>query len=438
MARALPAITAPYHAHQATDSRDKIGFWLSVLLVCLLPIERMLIPLNLKPADLTLVLLTVYGLLKALRVRQRLVFPLLVPFWLILISSLIATLAGFAHFENVVVVVQEIYLFIWFIVLVNLLKTFPLYDLDWLMKIWSLVACLEAATTLMGMMRIGPSMFYTKPTYDEVRVATDFVRGVGTYANSNAAAVYLSVSFFVLLATSWPLWLRSILGIWIYAGMFGTGSNGALISTLVGLMALAIVHSSMKSHRGILLWGALVSIGLGSVASVLLLLGVSPSLLSNFGFDVSGDLFFHTAGRFSHSLESRLSIARWAWNIYSHNPLGIGPNSFSTIEGSLHNDYAAFLFERGPLGLIGWVWMIGAMLVMSLRTANKLIDRFQSWQVLALGAAVLACAINAFTHEISHMRQVWLLMVLLFALSYALLSLQEARPPNSNRLDRIG
>lgn len=437
MARALPAITTRYHADQATDGRDEIGFWLSVLLVCLLPIERMLIPLNLKPADLTLILLTAYGLLKALQTRQRLVFPLLLPLWLILISSLIATLVGFAHFENIVVIVQEIYLFTWFIVLVNLLKTFPLSDLDWLMKIWSLIACLEATTTVMGMMRIGPSMFYTKPTLDELRVATDFVRGVGTFTNSNAAAVYLSVSFFVLLATSWPLWLRSILGIWIYAGLFGTGSNGALITTFIGLMALAIVHSSMKNHRGILLWGALIGIGVGSAATVLLIFGVSPSLLSNFGFDMGGDLFFQTVGRFSHSLEGRLTIAGWAWSIYSHNPLGIGPNSFSTIEGSLHNDYAAFLFERGPLGLIGWVWMIGATILMPLRVANKLIDSYQRWQVLALGAGVLACAVNAFTHEISHMRQVWLLMVLLFALSYALLAHQEARSPNRNRLDRI-
>jgi hypothetical protein len=422
VARALPASTNPYRTDQAVESRDEIAFWPLVLLLVLLPIERMLIPFNLKPADLMLVLLMGYGLLKAWQARQQLVFPLLLPIWLILVSSLIATLVGFVRFENLIATVQEIYLFTWFIALVNLLRTLALTDLDRLMKIWSLVACLEATTTFMGMLRIGPSMFYTKPSYDEMQATTDLVRGVGTFVNSNAAAVYLSVSFFVLLATSWPLWLRSGLGIWIFAGLFGTGSNGALLSTLIGLMVAVMVHSIINNRRNILLWGSLIGMGLGTVAVVLLLFGVSSSLLSRFRFDISNDLLFQTVGRFSHSLKSRLTIAQWAWRIYSQNPWGIGPNSFSTLAGSLHNDYAAFLFERGPLGLIGWVWMIGATLVMSLRTAIKLIDRFQSWQVLALGAGFLACAINAFTHEISHMRQVWLLMVFLFALGYALLS----------------
>jgi hypothetical protein len=426
--QALPALVTRNQAIQASESRDHTGFWLSVLLLCLLPIEGMRFPFNLKPSDLALVLLTLYGLAKALQMRQRLAFPLLPPMWLILISSLVATLVGLARLDSIVAIVQEIYLFTWFILLTNVLKTFPPSDLDRLMKIWSVIACVEAVTTVMGMLRIGPGMFYTRPDRD-LRITTDFVRAVGTFDNSNAAAMYLSVSFFALLATSWPFWLRSVLGLWIFAGLFSTGSNGALMSTLVGLMALVLIHSSTKNRRETLLWGAFVGIGAGIVAAILLLSGVSPSLLSEFGFDTRDPLFFQTVGRFSHSLESRLAIIGWASQFYYYHPLGMGPNSYSTIAGSLHNDYAAFLFERGPLGLIGWLWLMGATLLTSLQVARNLLNNYHRWQMLALGAGFLACTVNALSHEISHMRQVWVLMVFLFALGYAYLAQQETCSP---------
>lgn len=417
-----------YRTNQASESRDQIGFWLSVLLLCLLPIEHWRFPLNLKPADLALVLLTSYGLLKAWHTHQRLDFPLLLPMCLILFSSSVATLVGFARLESIIAIAQEIYIFVWFVALANVLKAFPLSDLGRLMKIWSVIACLESVTTLMGMLRVGPSMFYERPTFDYDQVTTEFIRAVGTYDNSNAVAVYLSVSFFVLLATSWPMWLRSVLGVWLFAGMFGTGSNGALITTFGGLVLLVGVYPALQNRRDIKLLIAVIGIGVGIVAAVLLILSLLPSLLSGFGFNTSSPLLFQTLGRFSHSLTSRVDILAWAWEAYRRHPWGTGPNTFAS---GLHNDYAAFLFERGPVGLIGWLWMIGATLLTSLRAANQLVNKHQRWQVLLLGAGFLACAVNAFSHEISHMRQVWILMAFLFALCYANLSRQATRSLDS-------
>jgi hypothetical protein len=389
-----------------------------------------MLPFGLTIADVVLVLLTLYSLGRAWHTRQRLDFPLLLPMWLILFSSSVATLVGFAHPNSIVAIAQEIYIFAWFIALTNILKTLPLSDLDRLMKVWSVVACLEAVTTVMGMLRIGPSMFYTKPHRDPGTTA-EFVRAVGTYVNSNAAAVYLSVSFFVVLATSWPAWLRFVLAAWLFAGMFGTGSNGALLSTFGSLVALAVIHSTVRKRRDIRLLGAIIGIGTGIVAAVVLILGLAPSLLSGFGLDTSAPALFQTLGRISHSLMSRFDIIGWAWETYIRHPLGTGPNSFALLGGSLHNDYAAFWFERGPLGIIGWLWTIGAALLMSLQVANQLINRHQRWQVLALGAGFLACAMNAFSHEVSHMRQVWMLLVFLFALCYARLAQQARCSPDS-------
>ena len=296
-ARSISPLVRRYRTERASESRDQIGFGLSVLLLCLLPIEHWRFPLNLKPADLVLVLLTLYGLLKAWHTHQRLDFPLLLPMWLILFSSSVATLVGLAQLSSVIAIMQEIYIFVWLVALVNVLKTFPLPDLDRLMKIWSVIACLESVTTLMGMLRVGPSMFYERPTFDYAQVTTEFIRATGTYDNSNAVAAYLSVSFFVLLATSWPTWLRSVLGVWLFAGMFGTGSNGALITTFGGFVLLVGVYPTLQNRRDIKLLIAVIGIGVGIVAGVLFTLGLLSSLLSGFGLDTGAPLLFQTLGR---------------------------------------------------------------------------------------------------------------------------------------------
>lgn len=431
MKQAALRLVAPYSKSQESEGMDQIGLGLSVLTLCLLPIERVVLPFGLRPADFALVLLILYGLGKVWRTNERLDFPLLIPMWLILLSSLVATLAGFAHSASIVAIVQEIYIFVWFIVLVNILKTSPASNLDRLMKIWSVIACLEAATTVMGMLRIGPSMFYTLSHSDQT-ITTGLVRSIGTYINSNAAAVYLSVSFFILLATSWPIWLRSVLGAWLLAGMFGTGSNGALISTLGGLVVLVIVHSITTSRRETMLWGTIIGMGAALAVVAVLTPGLLSSLLSGPGASESEHLLYLTMGRFSRSLGDRLELIKWAWQIYSRHPWGVGPNAFSTLRASLHNDYVAFLFERGPIGAIGWMLMVGATLLTPLQVANRLINKHQRWQVLALGAGFLACAVNAFSHEVSHMRQMWMLMAFLFALGYANLT-QQAKCPRQYR-----
>jgi hypothetical protein len=398
--------------------------------------ERFLLPAGLKVADAALVLLTLYGLGRAWRTRQRLVFPLLVPMWLILVASLCATLVGMAPLESFMAIVQEIYLFTWFIVLANTLGIVSVSERDRLMKIWSVVALAEATTTMMGMLRIGPSMFYTLP-FGEMTISTTFSRGIGTYANANAAAIYLSVSFFVLLATSWPIWIRCVLGLWIFGGMFATGSIGGLLSTLIGLGVLVMVLSIIQNRRTVILWGAILGMGVGLIAVILPLMSLLSSLLSNVVPGTSDHLLALTVGRSSRSLAGRLEILGYGWQFYRLHPLGTGPNVYFSLRGSLHNDYTAFLFERGPLGLVGWLWLVGAALLVPLQIARQLMDRHQRWQVLALDAGLLACFINAFSHEVSHMRQVWVLMVFLFAACYTYLT-RPASPcaslePNQER-----
>jgi hypothetical protein len=412
----------PANPAMATESWarpvPRMAFWLSILLVCLLPIQRFMLPFGFSLADVVLVLLIVFTAVWMWLTEQPLAFPLLLPMWLILTSSVIATLVGIRHVDSVVAVAQELYLFASFLALANLWRVLSRRDLDRLMKVWVIVAGLETLLALAGMFKVGPSVLYTKPSQTP-EAAYEIVRAVGTHANANAAAVYLSVSYFVALATSWPLRVRVLAAAWLFCGLYATGSNGALLSTAFGTAVALLAFAILTNWRRLILFGGLACCLIILALTIVLFGGQIMTLIPHRLLASSDPLLFQTVGRFGHSLENRVAIIGWAWELYRHYPWGIGPNGFSTIQGSLHNDYMAFWFERGPLGLIGWLWLIVEVLTRPFTNLHLIAPTHRQWQLIALGAGFLATAVNAFSHEVSHMRQVWFLVALLFALSLA-------------------
>ncbi|MBN1872943.1 MAG: O-antigen ligase family protein [Anaerolineae bacterium] len=415
--------TPLYNKVKDVIERDQIAFWLCALVLGLLPIDRMILPFNLKIVDGVVVILIAYGITKVWLTHQYLLFPLIVPGWLILLSGLFATLVGFTYLDSLIAIAQEIYLFVWFIILTNLLKTFSMADIDRLMKIWSIFAVAEATATFMGMLRIGPRMFYTSffyadPSRERVISASGFTRGVGSYINPNAAAVYIFVGLFVLWATSWPIWLRLGLGTWMLVGIFSTGSMGGLVSTFASAIIVLIVAALMYNQRMGLIGGIAISAGISLLIMLLLLYTLWPAWISDIA-DSKARLLALNIGRLAVSFSSRISTIKNAWPVYIHYPLGTGPNSFGQFQVSLHNDYVAFFFERGPIGFIGWMSIVSIGLLTPLEGIRKSHTAYQRQQMLALGAGFLACVLNAFVHEVSHFRQLWMLLAFLFALSPA-------------------
>ena len=178
-----------------------------LLMIVVLPYERLVGPASLRLVDAVIVLLVLYTAVSSWRSRQRLVFPLLLPMWLIIMSSLVASLLGFAYMTNFMAILQEVYLWILLVVVTNLLLRHNAIERDRLLKLWALVACVIALTTIMGMLHIGPSMFYEIPQRTRYQFE-GFDRGVGTYINPNAAAAYLSSSFFIAIGAPLPKWVR--------------------------------------------------------------------------------------------------------------------------------------------------------------------------------------------------------------------------------------
>jgi O-antigen ligase len=90
---------------------------------------------------------------------------------------------------------------------------------------------------------------------------------------------------------------------------------------------------------------------------------------------------------------------------------------------SLHNDYLAFLIERGIFGLAGLVLLYGALF----RRAAWALDagRRQGIGAAALGAGVVATAADGFFHEVFHYRHA----IVLFALLWVAADLVTAEEP---------
>jgi O-antigen ligase len=425
MNQATLPIGIAYNARKTALRKNQITFLLVAFVLFLLPIERFTFPLSLKVVDFALILLIAYGLDRFFRERQRLHVPLAFPAWLILITSLIATLTGLFSMNSIIAMMQEVYLFLWFVVLVNLLITLPPSSFENLIKIWSVVALLEATTALMGMLKVGPAMFYTSPDIGNVVLSTgEFNRGYGTFANPNATGAYLSISFFILLATSWKKWLRTILGSYLLVGILATGSMGAMLFTLIAFAVLPITAAILKNWRIGLLFGGLLSILVATIIIVMIVgpLNALPPIAS--AKHLTG-LLALSIGRLSHSISARMEIINVTWLSYANYPFGMGPNTSVLFLKTLHNDYLAFLVERGPLGLIGWLWMVVATLLLPLRKTNPNQDPAKWRQSLTIWAGFLACALNGFTHEVSHFRQFWMPMSFLYAAYFILSELKK-------------
>ena len=388
-----------------------------------LPYERetFFISLRLKIVDFIIIPFIILKLLLFFLKEQNYAFPLITPVWLILIGSLSSIIFGllsnFSYTVGTIAILQEVYLYTFFIILYNTLKDVTIDIIQTLMKFWCVIAVVVSTTTFMGMMGIGPSSFYSDPVEGTVLTIDGFNRGYGTFANPNAAAVYLCISFFILISLKLPVIIRCFMGAWILLGIYSTGSHGGLLSVIISFLTLTVLSFSFKEKRRFIVLISILCIGV-FVSSILVFfkLFIWPSHLTP--IETSSDsrsILDFASARLSHSLGSRIQLLKKAYTIFKANPFGTGPNTSVTYLGTLHNDYIAFLFERGPIGFIGLLWLTITTIFTSFHTAFYENNRLQSWMMLVLGIGFFACIINAFTHEVTHFRQVWTLMAFLFA-----------------------
>jgi O-antigen ligase len=249
-------------------------------------------------------------------------------------------------------------------------------------------------------------------------------RATLTMGDPNLAGNYLVVSLFMLYVARWPAgrdWRVAatlVMGI----AIFLTGSNGAMTTMLVGaaVAAAASFCITRRLRTGI---GLLALVGMVAVFLAVAPIGRWQDEVATQARGSSVPIVRDSIGRQGQSSSTRELLLTESIQLFrSDSVIGTGPGSTKPLleaqqaqyPKEAHDDYAAALVERGALGAIGLVLLIGG----AVRRLGVLGRRWSAgaYWLLPPGpmmGAAAALATSAMFYEVLHFRQVWVFLGLL-------------------------
>jgi O-antigen ligase len=397
--------------------------WLLAVNVAFLPILVPRGPLNSVPADLPAVALIVLGVAALWRARSPIKLPLGFSYSLILIGGLLGTTQSVAPKAAVLAMAIDLYIFVWFLVLVNTMRLVGPRAVRTVAVAWVWTATAVGSMGVLGFL-LGHERVPTVLGYTFV---DRFERFSGTFRDPNYAGNYLVVSVFVVAASPWPRrWLtKAALCVPLVIAIHATRSNTALFALAAGV-AVAVVTSLIRSRR------TSAGVAAAVVALSLAVFALAPASVIDSPAEVSkslgqDELFSGSLSRFDSSWGARVGRIEESIRLFGPDLLlGIGPSTTNDtlladnapILGEMHNDYVAALVERGLLGVFGVVsiFAIAGWAAFGLRRRFSV----QSlWTPSALAGGLVSVAISGVALETLHFRHVWCLFALIFALQYA-------------------
>jgi hypothetical protein len=302
--------------------------WLArlTLLVVLLGVtyQRVRLGGGMMPVDLLLAavcLWAVVDMTTSATPATALLRRLALPWWLVLIASLVALIDDGLPGWGVLDILRTSFALLFFLSILHLVWRFNLQR-------WSLYAT-------------GAAMLFAIAS---LLMVTGSARSEGLFTHPNYAAHFLFVAgFFLACYAPHPLVRVSSMALAAY-GIVLTASFGALL--MVGVAVLGFLVIRRPRYWPLLLCLALL---VGAF-------GVRATLDDTNQAD-RGPI---SAQRFERSQEGRESIWSNSFQAWLDDPLGIGPGGTAAkdINGTgheSHSDWLGYLFERGPLGLAGLV-----------------------------------------------------------------------------------
>jgi len=371
-------------------------------------------PVHTAPADLVMGAGILMIAVWAGTTRARVHVPYVVPVGGLAVAGLVAALAGDAPIPGGSAVLQDIVLLGWCAAVTSVCRT-P-RALQSIVRAW----CLSAtawAVLLLALTLSGQSALAG------VRGAGGVGRARLLFDHPNMAGNYFVIAFFVVLAARYPRqpMARALAVAVLLAAVLLTGSNTALLCVPVG--GLVIVFLRARSRRG--------PVTALAVVLCLILAGgaawavVAEPIVARIEQSESSIVRYSVA-RSSRSASARESLFTSQYELFrDSNLLGIGPAATRLALGETgaekvkesHNDYLATLVERGPLGVVALLVLMGAVGVRVL-SAQRLSPVYASVipNPAALAAAAVAFAVTALTHEVLHYRHLWTLLAVLAAL----------------------
>ena len=381
--------------------------------ILVLSVEQFLaLPQNLTSGDFWNVLFLPVCWLYLIRNRQTIRFPFALGMWFILLGSFLATFISLDPLASIVVIIKEVYLYIWFVTVVAVFVSLEPSLIHRLLLVWVAVAVLHGILLIAEFVLpdfYGFALsFLGRIGYIDVRYID---RPAGLFENPVWAALFELMGFVPLLLGGLRRELTLILGMVLLLGILATASLGALFSLLGASVVAVLLLLLMGGHLKFLVWLASV---------VTLAAGLFIFTLSQFT-DVLTSLQHLTTDRIVQTAGERLFL--WGGGtevLFSQKSiLGVGPNNYRDFQENktLHNDTLEFGVERGMIGLLGLVLLAGEALISAVKILLNQIksgDMAQPSRVIFL-AMLVGIFLESNAHQIFHFRTVWLGLALLEA-----------------------
>jgi O-antigen ligase len=402
-------------------------------MVAFLPLLSPRGPGNTAPVDLFAVGFLALSLVALAQRGRSLTVPAPLGLALILAGSLLALALSSHPSTGLFTLVIDVYLLVLLVAIASVLHGDE-QALRRILVLWTVASLLWAAVLIAQHLQLVPDFLFgsvVKDTSGSTRVSGPAKN------NPNLAASYVVTSFFVLLASPWPRSRlpRLLAACWLLFGLYATASIGGFVAILAGAAFLAM-GAYLRGARTpgqirALVGAALLACSLAATA-LLATVGVArPSQLDVATIASEAKRSEFTAeslGRLNRSVAGRVVLWETAVARTGARALiGLGPGlakeeleiPSGTLDRfgnpkvhALHNDFLAFLIERGVIGLLGLLALYGVLLRGSSRLLT--VPTQEGIRLRALGAGVVANIVVSLTHETFHFRHTVVLFALLW------------------------
>ena len=416
---APPGVLADARAPEVTRSEalSRLAPLAVGVAVALLPLLRPVGPGNSAPVDIAIIFAIGVTFLAVIASRLPIRLPYVVPVGLLVIGGAIGALLHEPTTAAALALAQDVLLFLFGAAIVNACRT-P-REIGAVLRTWSLSATVWAALLVVAVV-IGDQGLAGITARTGSRAAL-------TFGDANLAASYFVISFLVVAAARTPR--RRVMRVGAYAvlgtAILLTGSLGGMLSLAVALALLAVRavvrrFGAMAAVAIVLLVGPVVFVGVRGAYDALTAAAQDPNSMLHDSF-----------GRVTASSEGHDQILGEDLHLLGSASLfGEGPTSTKGVLAreqviyvkEAHNDYLATALERGALGMIAIVVLVGAIVMRSRQALARGHEPAMALAVPglpALLAALVAVACTGMFYEVLHFRQVWALFGVVAAIALA-------------------
>jgi hypothetical protein len=414
----------------ATLRRDaarahRIALTLTALALSTLPWLHPAGPGNTSPTDLLIIPAIAAVAFWLYLARHRIRAPYGVSVGLIIVAGCISGVVGpFGRGALVTVgypeapliaVIQDIYLLIWSLAIVNLARTAS--ALRVLLAAWVIASGFWAALLIVGVVTGIQALSGIEPT--------NGVRAEGQFGDPNMASGFFAISVMVLWSSAVPrrAWQRACIAAILLTGMVLTGSNGGVLSLGVGTAFVTL--AAIRRHFGpiITVFAACALLGVGGAAVQI----VHPLQIQEWARNSGVPILRDWIGRSDSSASQRVVILQEAWILFQKaGPLGAGPGATQPVLADglapfphqAHDDYVAAVVERGVEGGIGLLILICAVAWRARHAIGGHLHPDFAAVVPrrdALIGALLGLTVAAAYYQVLHFRHAWALLAVIAA-----------------------